>query len=162
MSGTAGTGRTEKSGTFLVTAADPESLVLADVSDRQVHTLEENPGLDRDTVVDATLSTRPPMHVVWRLDAVESTREIEVLVSDQRPTRASSETASTLSAGDVAVEQRAGDGAIHVISVPLETTGQAVEEIAADSETRFKAARLGARLVEIRSEPGLVTVRYLP
>ncbi|MFB6267855.1 MAG: DUF5812 family protein [Halodesulfurarchaeum sp.] len=157
-----GTGRTTKTGTFLVTAADPESAVLADVSDRQVHTLDGNPGLERDTVLEATLATRPPMHVVWTLEAVESTWDIEVVVSDERPTQTSLEAASNLDAGEVAERERAGDGVIHLIAVPPEATAQAIEDVEDDSETRFRAARLGARQVEIRSEPGLVAVRYLP
>ncbi|ERH11829.1 MAG: hypothetical protein J07HB67_00840, partial [halophilic archaeon J07HB67] len=59
--------------------------------------------------------------------------------------------------------ERAGDGELHVITVPEERTEIAVDDVTNDRETRLlQAARAGASLVEVRSEPGVVSVRYLP
>jgi hypothetical protein len=50
-----------------------------------------------------------------------------------------------------------------VITVPEERTEIAVDDVTNDRETRLlQAARAGASLVEVRSEPGVVSVRYLP
>jgi hypothetical protein len=59
--------------------------------------------------------------------------------------------------------ERAGTGELHVLTVPEERTGAAVEDVLADREaTLSRAARLGVARVEVRSAPGVVVVRYLP
>jgi hypothetical protein len=153
---------TTKTGTFLVTAADADSVVLSDVADGQVHTLEGNPGFEEDQVVEATLETVPPMDALWTVASLEETREITVAVSDERPTKTSREVAATMDDGELETRERAGTGAIHVIAVPEDLTEDAVADVLEDEQTLRMAARLGIRRVEVRSDPGVVTVRYLP
>jgi hypothetical protein len=60
-------------------------------------------------------------------------------------------------------EPRAGIGELHVITVEEGRTGEAVDDVLEDREgTLSRAARLGVNRVEIRSEPGVLSVRYLP
>lgn len=151
-----------KSGTFLVTAADADSVVLADVADGQVHTLAENPGLSVDEVVDATISPVPPMEAVWTVEELRETRSIAVEVSDEQPTKTSRDLAATMDEGDLQSRERAGTGAIHVITVPTDLTEAAVDDVREDESTLRMAAKLGVDRVEIRASPGVVTVRYLP
>ena len=152
----------EKTGTFLVTAADADSVVLSDVTDGQVHTLAENPGLEREQVVEATIAAVQPMEAVWTVEDLRETRDVEVAVSDERPTKASRDLAQTMENGDLQTRDRAGSGVIHVIVVPEDLTETAVEDVLDDEGTLRLAARHAARRVEIRSAPGIVTVRYLP
>jgi len=50
-----------------------------------------------------------------------------------------------------------------VVTVPEETTDAAVSDVVDDREaTLSRAARLGVNRVEVRSTPGVVSVRYLP
>jgi hypothetical protein len=49
-----------------------------------------------------------------------------------------------------------------VLTVPDDGTEQAVADVLEDEATFSRAARLGVGLVEVRSEPGVVSVRYLP
>ncbi|MFB6135062.1 MAG: DUF5812 family protein [Halanaeroarchaeum sp.] len=149
-------------GTFLVTAADSEQAVLTEVRDGQVHTLGENPGLSEDQIVEATISPVQPLEVVWTVDSLEDVRDVPVVVSDERPTRTSREIAADMDEGDLATRERAGDGEIHVITVPAEITADAVEDVLDDEQTLRTAARLDVARVEVRSAPGVVTVRYLP
>ncbi|MGM0399298.1 MAG: DUF5812 family protein, partial [Halobacteriota archaeon] len=95
-----------KSGTFLVTAADADSVVLADVTDGQVHTLAENPGLSVDDVVDATIAPVPPIEAVWTVEDLRETRSIAVEVSDERPTKTSRDLAATMDEGDLETRER--------------------------------------------------------
>jgi hypothetical protein len=64
--------------------------------------------------------------------------------------------------GEVTRRERAGTGELHVLSVPEADTEQAVADVLADEATLVRAARLGVGRVEVRNEPGLVSVRYLP
>jgi hypothetical protein len=49
------------------------------------------------------------------------------------------------------------------MTVPEETTEQAVADVVDDREaTLVRAARMGVARIEIRSEPGVVVVRYMP
>jgi len=153
---------TTKTGTFLVTAADEDSVVLSDVADGQVLTLEENPGFTADQVVEATLETVPPMETLWSVASLEETRDVTVEVSDERPTKTSRDLAATMDDGDLEARERAGTGTIHVIAVPEDRTDDAVADVLEDEQTLRMAARLGIRRVEVRSDPGIVTVRYLP
>ena len=152
----------QKTGTFLVTAAEADSAVLSDVRDGQVHTLAENPGLAVDQVVEATIAPVRPLEVVWAVEDLEVTRDVTVVVSEERPTKTSRDLAASMDEGDLQTRERAGTGAIHVIPVPPEITDAAVEDVLDDDQTLRMAARLGIDRVEVRSEPGLVTVRYLP
>ena len=153
----------EKRGTFLVTAADEESAVLKSVEDGQVHALSSNSGLERHDAVEGTVAPDPPMNVSWQLVEIEERRRLSVEESDESPTSLAREIAADQPVGEMTRRERAGTGEIHVITVPEDTTEQAVADVTGDEEaTLSRAARLGVNRVEIRSEPGLVVVRYLP
>lgn len=152
----------EKTGTFLVTQVDAEEAVLSDVADRQVHTLESHPDLTVEEVLEATIATEPPLDVLWRIEEIHERREIEVTVSEERPTKASREIAADLESGDLHTRERMDYGEIHVLRVPAEEMEAAVEDVATDRETVARAARLDSRRVEIRSRGEVLAVRYLP
>lgn len=150
-------------GTFLVTAADDESAVLKNVETGQVHTLSSNPGVERHDAVDGVVAPDPPMNVTYRLVELESRRELTVERSSESPTADSREIAAAQPVGELTRKERAGTGEIHVITVPEAETEQAAADVADDAEnTLSRAARLGVNRVEIRSEPGVVAVRYMP
>jgi hypothetical protein len=151
-----------KSGTFLVTHADEESAVLRDVADGQVHTLARNPDLAVAEVLEATLEPKPPMEVTWLVVDIERTRTILVETSSETPTRQAQEIAAAQPVGDVTRQERAGEGEVHVLSVPSERTDDAAAEVRDDEATLSRAARLGVDRVEIRANEGVVSVRYLP
>jgi len=151
-----------KQGTFLVTEADAETAVLRDVTDSQVHTLAENPGFECGTLVDATLAPEPPLEVTWTVAELDREFTVEIAESAEPPTRRVHETAAAQSAGELTRHERAGTGEVHVLTVPHATTDEAVAEVLDDEATVERAARLGVERVEVRSEPGVVSVRYLP
>lgn len=153
----------EKEGTFLVTHAEEESAVLKDVDDGQVHTLSSNPGLDVDDVVEATVSPDPPLEVSYQVVEVASRRTIALEESEEPPTAQEREIAADQPVGELTREPRAGDGEIHVLTVPEGATEDAVSDVVDDREgTLSRAARLGVARVEVRSAPGVVSVRYMP
>ena len=153
----------EKRGTFLVTAADEESAVLKNVEDGQVHALSSNPGVERHDAVEGTVAPDPPMNVSWRLTEIEERRHLTVEESAESPTTLAREIAAEQSVGELTRRERAGTGELHVITVPEETTEEAIADVIDDEETTLsRAARLGVNRVEVRSEPGLIAVRYLP
>jgi len=153
-----------KEGTFLVTHADDDSAVLRDVADGQVHTLSANPGVEAGVVVDATVEPEPPMEVAWRVVELGERRTIPVERSEEPPTRQALDLAADRAVGEVAREERAGEGELHVLTVPADDTGAAVTDVIEDEETVARAARLGVARVEIRAaaDEGVVSVRYLP
>ncbi|PSP67946.1 hypothetical protein BRC79_06130 [Halobacteriales archaeon QH_8_67_27] len=151
-----------KEGTFVVTEADPESAILRDVNDGQIHTLGSNPGLAVGEAIEATLAPEPPMEVVW--DVEETTRQFSVSVEEsaEPPTQQALDLAADQPVGEVVTRERAGTGEVHVLTVPEENTEAAVADVLDDDATVERAARIGVERVEIRSEPGVVSVRYLP
>ncbi|KTG08941.1 hypothetical protein AUR64_14115 [Haloprofundus marisrubri] len=152
-----------KEGTFLVTAADDETAVLKDVEDGQVHTLASNPGVERYDAVEGVVSPDPPMNVTWQLVEVNSRRSLSIDQSSESPTTMARDVASEQPVGELTRRERAGIGEIHVVTVPEETTEQAVSDVLDDEEGLLsRAARLGVNRVEIRSSPGVVVVRYMP
>jgi hypothetical protein len=151
-----------KDGTFYVTEADPETAVLRDVRDGQIHTLDENPDLTAGQVVEATVEAEPPMEVVWSVVDLERTYEIDVARYDEPPTQRARETAADQPVGEVTRHERAGTGEVHVLTVPDEDTEAAVTDVLDDEATVERAARIGVERVEVRAEPGVVSVRYLP
>ena len=152
-----------KESTFLVTHADEESAVLKDVADGQVHTLESNPGLSEDEAVEGVVSPDPPLGVTWQLVEFEVRRKLTIQESDEPPTTRERELAATQPVGELTREQRAGTGELHVITVEESDTEAAVADVLEDrAATLSRAARLGVSRVEIRSEPGVISVRYLP
>jgi hypothetical protein len=154
---------TEKSGTFVVTHAADESAVLQDAADSQVHTLESNPDLAAGQVVEATLEAVPPMEATWEVAEVTDTRTVAVGTAAEAPTRQAKTAAADQAVGELTRIERAGTGELHVITVPEDTTEQAVADVLDDEEGLVaRAARLGVANVEVRSAPGVVSVRYLP
>ena len=153
----------EKRGTFLVTAADEDSAVLKDVHDGQVHALSSNPGIERHDAIEGTVAPDPPLGVSWQLVEIEARRQLSLAESSESPTTMARELAAEGTVGELTRRERAGTGELHVIPVPEEATEEAVSDVLADEEaTLSRGARLGVNRVEVRSEPGLVVVRYLP
>lgn len=162
---------TEKTGTFVVTHAEPESAVVRDVETAQVHTLASNPGLEVHDVLEATVAPEPPLEVAWQVVEVEERRSIELVDSDLEPTRHEKELAADAEVGDLVTEERAGTGEIHVFSVPENELEAAANDVLEDEETLSRAARLEAVRVEVRRavadgddgpDCGVLSVRYLP
>ena len=149
-------------GTFLVTEADEASAVLRDVRTSQVHALAENPGFAAGEVVDAALAPAQPLAVAWSVESVAARREIPVERSPERPTKQARELAADQDVGEVTRRDRAGEGELHVLTVPADRTEAAVEDVIADEETVVRAARLGVDRVEVRAANGVLSVRYLP
>jgi hypothetical protein len=153
----------EKTGTFLVTAADDDSAVLADVDDGQVHTLATNPGVDVGEAIEGTVAPEPPMEVTWQLVDVAERWTISVEESSESPTTLEREVAAEQAVGELTRRERAGIGEIHVLTVAEDETAAAVADVLDDEEgLRSRAARLGVERVVVRSDPGVVSVRYLP
>jgi len=153
----------EKTGTFLVTAADDDSAVLADVDDGQVHTLATNPGVDVGEAIEGTVAPEPPMEVTWRLVDVAEQWSISIEESSESPTTLEREVAAEQAVGELTRRDRAGIGEIHVLTVTESETEDAVADVLDDEEgLRSRAARLGVERVVVRSDPGVVSVRYLP
>ncbi|WP_049985164.1 DUF5812 family protein [Halobellus rufus] len=153
----------EIEGTFLVTAAEPDSAVLKNVESGQVHTLSSNPGVERADVVEGVVAPDPPLNVSYQLVETASRRSLSVERSDEPPTAKSKELAANQAVGGLAREERAGTGEIHVITVPEDGTEAAVDDVLEDEEQLLsRAARLGVNRVEVRSSPGVLSVRYMP
>ncbi|MES3161805.1 MAG: DUF5812 family protein [Halorubrum sp.] len=153
----------EKESTFLVTHVESDSAVLKDVHDGQVHTLSSNPGVEVDDALEATVAPDPPLEVTYQVIEVTDRRSLSIAHSEEPPTVQERDLAAELPVGEVAREPRAGVGEIHVLCPPDGETEQAVEDVLDDREgTLSRAARLGVDRVEVRSEPGVLSVRYLP
>ena len=152
-----------KESTFLVTHVESDSAIIKDVHDGQVHTLATNPGLEVDDAIEATVAPDPPMEVTYRVIEVAERRQLSIEESEEPPTVHERELAAETPTGELAREPRAGEGEIHVLTPPESDTADAVADVIEDREaTLSRAARLGANRVEIRSEPGIVSVRYMP
>ena len=152
-----------KTSTFLVTAAGDESAVLKDVTSGQVHTLSSNPGVTVDEALEGTLAPDPPLNVSWQLVEIDRQWSLSIDVSEETPTTWARETAADQPVGELSRNERAGTGELHVLTVPEDGTERAVADVVEDRETTLaRAARLGVARVEIRSEPGVVVVRYMP
>ena len=152
-----------KESTFLVTHADDESAVLKDVHDGQVHTLASNPGVEIDDAIEGTVAPDPPMAVSWQLTEIDERRSLSIAESAEPPTAREQELAADQPVGELTTEPRAGTGELHILTVPEDDTATAVDDVLDDREaTLSRAARLGVNRVEVRSEPGVVSVRYLP
>jgi hypothetical protein len=153
-------------GRFLVTHADGDSAVLKDVESGQVHTLGENPGVEEHDVLEATVAPEPPMEVTWRVTEVRERRALGVEESDEPPTAQERDLATEVEVGDFVRRERAGEGEIHVLTVPPEEVEAAVADVLDDEGTLARAARLGVARVEVRStttgDRGVVSVRYMP
>jgi len=152
-----------KTGTFLVTAADDDAAVLTDVDDGQVHTLATNPDVTVGEAIEGRLEPEPPLEVAWRLAAADDRWEISIEESAEAPTTFAREIAAEQAVGELTRRERAGTGEVHVLTVTESETADAVADVLDDTEgLRSRAARLGVARVVVRSEPGVVSVRYLP
>lgn len=155
--------RPPASGTFLATAVDDAAAVLQDVERGRIHTVTDPPDdLAAGDAVVGRVEPIGPMGVRWRLASVEDRFAVTVVESDEPPT-AHARGLAPETPGDLVRRERAGTGELHVLGVPADRTDAAVADVL-DDETglRERAARLGVSRVEVRSEPGLVCVRYLP
>jgi hypothetical protein len=155
-------GGDRKEGTFVVTHVDEGTAVLQDVNSGGVHTLAENPDLEPYEVLEATLAVQPPMEVVWTVAELRDRRTVDVEHSPEQPTQQAKELATDQDVGELTTRERAGEGEVHVISVPPERTEQAAADVVEDETTLTRAARLGVRRVEVRAADGVLSVRYLP
>lgn len=153
-----------KTGVFMVSHADEGAATLTDVRDRQVHALKTqlDEPLERGEVLEGTLQSDGDIDVAWTVAEVERRRHIPVEHSPEPPTKQEQELAAAQSVGEITRQERAGSGELHVITVPEETTEQAVDDVLDDPETVARAARLGVDRVEIRAAEGVLSVRYLP
>ena len=155
----------ETDGTFVVTHADAESAVLRDVDSGQVHTLGEGHDAETGDVLTATLAPEPPLAVTMQVVEVSARRHVTLESSAEPPTTQERDIAAEQGVGELTKRERAGNGEIHVITVPAAETDAAVEDVLDDEETLARAARMSAvTRVEVRSdaEAGIVSVRYLP
>jgi len=125
-------------------------------------TLSENPGVEAGTVVEATVEAEPPMEVTYTVVELAETRTIPVETVDLEPTRQAIDVAADQPIGELTTRERAGEGELHILSVPDDGTDEAAAEVVDDEVTVERAARLGAERVEVRTAPGVVSVRYLP
>lgn len=153
---------TETEGRFLVTHADEESAVLKDVDRGQVHTLGENPGIEEGECIEGVVAPEPPMEVTYELVEIDTRRVLSVERSSEAPTQQERDIAADQPEGELTRRERAGIGELHVLTVPEERTEEAVEDVLDDEGTLVRAARMEVDRVEVRSEPGTVSVRYLP
>lgn len=156
----------EAESTFLVTHAEEETAMLRDVETSQIHTLADNPGVEARDVLTGTLAPEPPLEVTWQVVSVDKRRSITLERSDESPTTQTCDLATEQEIGEITRQKRAGDGEIHVLTVPTEEIEQAVEDVLADEATLERAARLGVERVEVRADSmdgnGVVSVRYMP
>lgn len=152
----------QQDGRFLVTHADEDSAVLKDIDRGQVHTLAENSGVQTGDLIEGTVAPEPPMEVTYRLVEFQSRRNLTVEESPEPPTRQEREIADEQPAGELTTRERAGDGEIHVMTVPEERTEAAIEDVLEDEATLVRAARLDVERIEVRGDDGVVSVRYLP
>ncbi len=136
--------------------------MLHDVGTSRVHTLAENPGFAAGEVVDATLAPEPPLEVAWTVVSVADRREIPVERSPERPTTQARDLAADQGVGELTRRERAGEGEVHVLTVPEVETETAAADVLEDEATRARAARLGVDRVEVRAADGVLSVRYLP
>lgn len=156
-----------KEGTFLVAHADETAPVLRDVRDGQVLTLAGPPDLSdgplrEDEVIQGRVVPASALAVAWHLETVENRWTVTVSRPDEPPTALARELAADRDVGELARRERAGEGELHVLSVPADRTEQAADEVAAEAATVERAARLGVARVEVRAGEGVVSVRYLP
>ncbi|WP_435161624.1 DUF5812 family protein [Halorubrum sp. SY-15] len=153
----------QKTSTFLVTHAESTSTVLKDVHDGQVHTLDATDEFAVDDAVEATIEPEPPMEVTYRVVEIDERWPLSIEHSEEPPTAHERAIAADQPTGELTREPRAGIGEIHVLSPPEDATDAAADDVVNDREaTLSRAARLGVNRVEIRTEPGVLSVRYLP
>ena len=147
--------------TFVVLRADDATAMLRS-SEGQVVTLDladEDHDLVRGVVLTGTVAAGPA-GVTYEVGEVEDRRHVELIDSDLQPTTQARRVAEDLPEGDLERLERAGEGEVHVLSVP--DPDAAAADVLEDDTTLERAARLGAVRVEVRRGDGLLSVRYLP
>ena len=149
-----------RQGRFLVTAADGATAELSAVGDGQVLALSSNPGLDAGDVVEGTVAPDPPLGVTWSLVDVVERHRVAVEAVDEPPGDRARRLADAVGEGELG-RVALDDGELHVVRVLPGETDAARDDVVGDPATRRRAARLGARRVEVRAADGLVAVRYL-
>jgi hypothetical protein len=152
----------QKDGTFLVTHADDDSVTLRDVADSQVLTLSDNPDLTAGTIIEAAVEPEPPMAVTYALVELAAEYTIPVERVELEPTAQARDIAADQSVGELTTRKRAGEGEIHILTVPDDETEAAAADVLDDEATVARAGRLGVDRVEVRTAEGVVSVRYLP
>jgi len=153
----------QKTSTFLVTHVESGSAILKDVHDGQVHTLDATDEFAVDDAVEATIAPEPPLELTYRVVELEERWPLSIEHSEEPPTAHERAIAADQPTGELTQEPRAGIGEIHVLSPPEDATDAAADDLLKDREsTLSRAARLGVNRVEIRTDPGVLSVRYLP
>lgn len=163
MSESTDSNSTRYSSTFVVTAADGSSTVLRDVESGQVYSVKDTIDHSRLTIIEGTVESEPPLHVVYELTETTATRTIGIERSVEPPTANAKQVAANQSIGEITRKPRAGSGEIHIITIPDGDPTEMVADILDDKVTLCeRAGRLGIERIEIRSAPGVVAVRYMP
>jgi len=162
----------EQPGTFVVANADAETAELRDAETGQVVTLRENPGVEAGEVVEATVAPAGAMGVAYEVVDLEDRWTVEVGRSPEPPTGQAERAAAEQVEGELTRIERAGEGELHVVTVPAGGAEDAVADVLDDEAgLRARAARLGVGRVEVRAADevdrpeervGAVSVRYLP
>ena len=115
-----------------------------------------------DATYDAGLGAAGVGYLVTLYCGAVASMPAEFEVGNQGPTTQERAIAADQPDGELTRRERAGDGELHVLTVPDEETEAAAADVLDDEATLARAARLGVGRVEVRSEPGVISVRYLP
>jgi len=155
--------RTRVTGRFVVTAADAESLMVRGVDSAQVLTVTDPTDLDRWTVFDATLEHADTLGLTMRATSIDHQFMVQIDDQEERPTSRSRSVVTSLDAGASTFLPRQDAGGTDVIALADADHVAARRTMAADVEpVVMRAARLDVSRVELRSAPGILSVRYLP
>lgn len=162
----------EQTGTFVVVNADDETAELRDAETGQTLALQSNPGVEAGDAIEATVAPAGAMGVAYEVVELAEQRALEVGRSREPPTGQAESVAADQPVGELTRIERAGEGELHVITVPAGEAEDAVADVLADETGLLaRAARLGVRRVEVRAtddvdrpdeQVGAVSVRYLP
>lgn len=154
----------QATGTFFVKHVEDFAVTLHEVDTGQIFTVIENPGLEPNEIIEASLIAQPPMEVSYLFDEIHSRRTIPVQTLEESPTGQTEQIAGEMEPGQAVAIEREGEGEIHVLTVEPEETETTVDELTGDEMTYKNAARYGVARVELRwdAEAGIVAVRYLP
>ncbi len=153
---------TDREARYLVTHDDGATTLLKQVTTDHVHTVTDAPDLQVNDVIDAALRAEPPLEVTDTIVEITDRWHLTVEHSTEAPTSQTQSIAADQAPGEITTQPREGEGELHVLRVPESETDATADEIESDEATRLRAARLGVTRVEIRTAPGLVSIRYLP
>jgi len=148
-------------GRFLVTAAAVESAVLQSLASSQIHTLAENPGLERFDVVEATLEPAGELGVRWTIEDLEDQWAIDCERVEEAPAEQAIAVAEELASGEAETIEDSETVAWDVLCVPPEKTESEADDVLTGESPISRGARLGATRVELRATAGVLDVRYL-